>query len=319
MSITIEKLKDATLFEKYRPRTVGQMLLPSRLRTAITTMMTTGKVPNLILQSPSAGTGKTTAARAIASEMTGGDDYYYLNAALDNGKCDIQGVKDFCMTNDIMGNMKFVIFDEADGAGAKNFQEPLKALMENVANTARFILTCNDVSAIIPQIASRCVALQFTYEDEQDSLEMKSLITARLVSVCNREGFAYDAQTISDIVERHFPDMRGMFNSIQYMSNLPTGICGGLRDHAEGVDELVVYIKNGDFMSARRAASKMLNANCSIYRNMYDYLLPTVDDPVSLMNATLTTAEYAFRGTTTVDKEINVAAMIAALIKDIAK
>ena len=115
------------------------------------------------------------------------------------------------------------------------------------------------------------------------------------------------------------PSLVSKSTPVVFLSNLPTGICGGLRDHAEGVDELVVYIKNGDFMSARRAASKMLNANCSIYRNMYDYLLPTVDDPVSLMNATLTTAEYAFRGTTTVDKEINVAAMIAALIKDIAK
>lgn len=319
MSITIEKLKDATLFEKYRPRTVGQMLLPSKMRAAITSMMESGKVPNLILQSPSAGTGKTTAARAIASEMTGGDDYYYLNAALDNGKCDIQGVKDFCMTNDIMGNMKFVIFDEADGAGAKNFQEPLKALMENVADTARFILTCNDVSAIIPQIASRCVTMHFTYEDERDTGEMKALIIGRLMSVCKREAIAYDDQTIHDIVDRHFPDMRSMFNSIQYMSNLKTGVCGGLKDHAEGVDELILYITNGDFMSARRAASKMLNANCSIYRNIYDYLLPTIENPVAMMNATLTTAEYAFRGTTTVDKEINVAAMIAALIKDVSK
>lgn len=319
MPITIEKLKDATLFEKYRPRTIGQMLLPSKMRTTITSMMESGKVPNLILQSPSAGTGKTTAARAIASEMVGGDDYYYLNAALDNGKCDIQGVKDFCMTNDIMGNMKFVIFDEADGAGAKNFQEPLKALMENVADTARFILTCNDISAIIPQIASRCVTMHFTYEDERDTLEMKQLIKSRLISVCKKEAIAYDEQTIDDIVNKHFPDMRSMFNSVQYMSNLKTGVCGGLKDHADGVDELVVSIKNGDFISARRTASNMLNANCSIYRNIYDYLLPTIEDPIDLMNATMTTAEYAFRSTTTVDREINVAAMIAALIKDISK
>jgi replication-associated recombination protein RarA len=68
--------------EKYRPKTLADCVLPSRLKKTFTDIVKSGEIPNLLLCG-SAGVGKTTIARAISSDLN--MDVLFINASLENG------------------------------------------------------------------------------------------------------------------------------------------------------------------------------------------------------------------------------------------
>ena len=54
--------------EKYRPKTVDECILPTELKKTFTEFVKDQHIPNLIL-SGSAGTGKTTIAKAMVERL----------------------------------------------------------------------------------------------------------------------------------------------------------------------------------------------------------------------------------------------------------
>ena len=54
--------------EKYRPQTIEDTILPSRLKKTFQEFVKNGEIPNLMLCG-SAGIGKTTVAKALCNEM----------------------------------------------------------------------------------------------------------------------------------------------------------------------------------------------------------------------------------------------------------
>ena len=62
--------------EKYRPRKIKDCILTESLKETFSEFLKQGEIPNLLL-SGSAGTGKTTVARALCEEM--GADYIIIN------------------------------------------------------------------------------------------------------------------------------------------------------------------------------------------------------------------------------------------------
>ena len=68
--------------EKYRPKKISECILTEDLRNTFTQFIKQGEIPNLLL-SGSAGTGKTTVAKAVCEEL--GCDYIVINGS-DEGR-----------------------------------------------------------------------------------------------------------------------------------------------------------------------------------------------------------------------------------------
>ena len=55
--------------QKYRPKSVQELILPEDIRDTLTSFVEQGSLPNFLFHSQSGGTGKTSAALAIAHQL----------------------------------------------------------------------------------------------------------------------------------------------------------------------------------------------------------------------------------------------------------
>ena len=75
-------MSDFLWVEKYRPKKIKECILSEDLKKTFTEFLKQGEIPNLLL-SGTAGTGKTTVARALCEEL--GTDYIIINGS-DEGR-----------------------------------------------------------------------------------------------------------------------------------------------------------------------------------------------------------------------------------------
>ena len=106
--------------EKYRPQKIKDCILTENLKETFQEFLKQGEIPNLLL-SGSAGTGKTTVARALCEEM--GADYIIINGSDEGRQIDTlrHKIKNFASTVSLteQSNHKVVIVDEADYMNAE--------------------------------------------------------------------------------------------------------------------------------------------------------------------------------------------------------
>lgn len=114
--------------EKYRPKSVAGLVLPKDFMKFFKKIVEDGDIPNLLLSSPTPGTGKTSIAKAIVADLNA--DYIYLNASSENSIDVIRNqIAGFAQTMSFNQGKKIVILDEADGL-TRQFQQALRAYME---------------------------------------------------------------------------------------------------------------------------------------------------------------------------------------------
>jgi DNA polymerase III delta prime subunit len=138
--------------EKYRPRTIDDCILPAELKTYFKQIVENGDIQNMLLCG-SAGTGKTTVARALCEELNA--DYIIINGSEESGIDVLRTkIKQFASTVSFSGNTKVVILDEADYLNPNSTQPALRGFIEEFALNCRFIFTCNFKNRIIPPLHS---------------------------------------------------------------------------------------------------------------------------------------------------------------------
>ena len=149
--MSVNNLDNILWTEKYRPSSLGQLIVPQRIRT----IFENGVVQSMLFHG-TAGIGKTSAAKALCKQF--GHNTLYLNCSDTNGVDTIrETIMEFAMNQSILhyeNPIKVVILDEMDGFTNQAFAA-LRATMEKCAANTRFIATVNYIQKIPEPIQSR--------------------------------------------------------------------------------------------------------------------------------------------------------------------
>jgi len=197
--------------EKYRPRTVNDyVFVDEHVRQQVEHWIKTGSIPHLLFHG-SAGTGKTTLAKLLVNELDIDPiDVMFANGSKEGRKIEwVDRLINFCQTMPMnIGGFKVVIIDEADYLNNVSVQPAMRNLMEEYADSVRFILTCNYPNRIIPPLKSRCQEIQISKTDKEQ-------FALRTITILTNEGVEFDAEDLMSYIDATYPDLRKCLNLLQ--------------------------------------------------------------------------------------------------------
>lgn len=192
--------------ERYRPKTLADIILPARTREIIEGF--NHEIPNLLFAN-TPGTGKSSLAKIIVSDILK-CNYLYINASDESGIDTIRHkVSTFAQTKSFDGNIKVVILDEADWISAAG-QAALRNTMEAYSQYTRFILTANYKHKIIPALQSRCQSLDIKPTIEEAVRRCYNILKQEKVNISDDQ-----KKKFIEVVKANFPDLRKTINELQ--------------------------------------------------------------------------------------------------------
>ena len=298
--------------EKYRPTKVEDCILPSKLKETFQEFVDAGHIPNLIL-SGSAGTGKTTIAKAMVEQI--GSTWMMINGSEESGIDVLRTkIKNFASTSSLEGGRKYLILDESDYLNPQSTQPALRGFMEEFHKNCGFILTCNYKNRLIEPLHSRCSGVDFRIPKG----EINKLCTQffkRVKSILDEEGVKYDDKVILELITKYFPDWRRTLNELQKYSvsgQIDSGILVNLSE--VNINELMDALKNNEFTTVRKWIVNNLDNDPNrmfrvIYDSLYDYL-----DGSTIPHAVIIIGDYSYKSAFVADQEINMLACMTELM-----
>ncbi len=301
--------------EKYRPRLIDDVILPESIKNKFRSMVKTREVPHLLL-SGHRGTGKTTIALAMVSEM--GSDAIVINGSLD-GNIDTLRTKiqEFASAMSLVGGRKFVILDEADYLNPNSVMPALRNFMETHSRNCGFILTCNHRNKIIPELYSRLYEVAFRV-DKKDAPKFASKFMKRVETILREEEVQYDPPVLGAVILRHYPDFRKVLNELQGYSSdngkIDSGILGSIRDVS--IEDLVENLKKKNYTEVRKWVSANADDEAGVYRKLYDSATELVDS-ASIPVLVLVLGKYQHYSAFSVDPEVNLSAALAEIMVEV--
>ena len=304
---------DFLYVEKYRPLTIEDCVLPANIKKVFLSLRDKGEIINLLL-SGGPGTGKTTVARALCTEL--GIDYIIINGSESRGIDMVrQQVGSFASTMSTNGKVKVVILDEADYI-TPEAQAALRNLIESFSSSCRFILTCNFKHKIIEPLHSRCSVVDFTIS-KSELPKLQAEFAKRVLYVLGQEGITYNTESVLEVIKRHYPDNRRVLNELQRYANVGGSIDTGILNIIDSskVKNLVDFMKKGDFKSCRQWIADNPDPDVlfnELYENITDFVQPD-----TIPNLILIMGEYQHRAAFVASQEINLAAFVVEVMKSV--
>jgi DNA polymerase III delta prime subunit len=296
--------------EQYRPKDIeGYVFRDEAQREQVKQWIKAGSIPHLLF-SGAAGIGKTTLAKILINSLNIDEyDVLEINASRTNSVDDVRDkITNFVSTMPF-GQFKIVLLDEADYL-SPNAQAALRGVMEEYAQTARFILTCNYPHKIIPALHSRCQGFHIEKVDHTE-------FTARAATVLVTEGVDFDIDTLDTYVKSTYPDLRKCLNLLQMNTvdnklKAPSETGNGTADYKLAMVDL---FKHGKIREARTllAAQARPEEMEEIFRWMYDNLDMWSKTPEGQDEAILIIRKGLVNHVSCADAEINLSATLVEL------
>jgi len=307
--------------EKYRPRTLDEIVDQEEIVSRLKSFVKARNVPHCIFAGPP-GTGKTTAALCLAHDLYGENYREYimeLNASDERGINVVrETVKTFARTKP-MGEITFkiLILDEADNM-TDDAQQALRRTMERYTETARFILIANYSGKIIEPIQSRCAPFRFTYLPRESVIE-------RIKYICEKENVEILDDGIEAILEISEGDLRRTINVLQTAASVGKPISAEIvysvvgRANPHDVREMMLTALNGDFLTARNKLRELIQkyglSGADIIRQIHNEIFRlNVPDKWKVKLADIA-GEVDYRLVQGANEEIQLSALLAKLVE----
>ena len=300
--------------EKYRPQTIEDCILPEATKATFKEFLKKGEVPNLLLCG-TAGTGKTTVARALCEEL--GCDYIVINGSDEGRQIDTlrTKIKSFASAISFESKTKVVIIDEADYLNRESVQPALRAFIETFSENCRFIFTCNYKQKIIDPLHSRTTVIEFK-TDKKDQPVLASKFMKRMQFVLDAEGVTYKDKVLAELLMKYIPDYRRVLNELQRYSSSGTideGILSNISDI--NTKDLINSLKDKDWKKMRQWVANNVDTDPQgIFRYIYDSLLPEIK---TIPQMVLLIADYQYKAAFVADQEINLTACLTEIMASI--
>ena len=299
--------------EKYRPMHIQDCILPESVKKQFLQFIAKGEVPNLLL-SGTAGTGKTTIARALCTELN--CDYIVINGSDEGRQIDTlrTKIKQFASAVSFEGKTKVVILDEADYMNRDSVQPALRGFIEQFAENCRFIFTCNYSNRLIDPLHSRTTVIDFKLAPS-DRPVLASKFLKRMEFILTNEGVEYNQRVLAELLNKHFPDYRRVINELQRYSvggTIDEGILSNFQE--VNAKALIEGLREKDWRKMRQWVANNVDTDPqAIFRQIYDILLPEVKSPARLV---LDIADYQYKAAFVADQEINLTACLTQIMVD---
>jgi DNA polymerase III delta prime subunit len=297
--------------EKYRPKTIEECILPESIKSTFKEFLLKGEVPNLLLCG-TAGTGKTTVARALCEEL--GSDYIVINGSDEGRQIDTlrTKIKQFASGMSFLGKPKVVIIDEADYLNRESVQPALRAFIESFSDNCRFIFTCNYKQKIIAPLHSRTTVIDFGSQ-KADKAKLAATFMKRMQHILEQEGVQYKDKVLAELLMKHYPDYRRVINELQRYSSsgvIDEGILSNIGEI--NTKELISSMKEKDWKKMRQwVANNVESDPQGIFRYIYDSLIPEV---TTVPQMVILIADYQYKAAFVADQEINLTACLTELM-----
>jgi DNA polymerase III delta prime subunit len=266
--------------EKFRPKTLDDIVLDPLNKKILTNIINTGYFPNLLFYGPP-GTGKTTTIINLVNSyqeklnQKNKELMIHLNASDERGIDIIRSQINHFVNSKTMYNpgMKFVILDEVDYM-TKNAQQALRYLLQNFSNSVRFCLICNYISRIDEGLQNEFLRLRFNQLPEKDIIKF-------LNNISISENLYFDEKSLYLIQKLYKSDIRSMINFMQSNQHIKDNNIYVIDDSVW--DSLFDKIKNHDDLASLKVFIN--NISCqynidkkNIIKDFLNYIIRNKED-----------------------------------------
>lgn len=164
-----------SLYHKYRPKTFDEVVGQTEVVKVLKRYCEDGSLPHAIMISGPTGTGKTTLARILTTEL-GCQEHNVIEvkcAVVDSPIALIRSIDD--TIHHRLNSNQLWIFNEIQAWSKSGFaQQGMLEFLEDVPEHVYFVMTTTDDKKVIPAVRNRCTRLQLKPLTDKD---LKTLLT----------------------------------------------------------------------------------------------------------------------------------------------